>query len=1233
MLVAEAGLSLNTMVIGLNGGMPVSAAVVQAIEPGVQAAIPSGDFVHVPLTAATRLRALADVLPTAGPTGVRSVTSAGDVLLLSGVAGVVVSRMLRERSRARSGRGRAAEMKEYGGRTRRLQLHRSCPPLRTRRASRGRRMPGVSRTRRFSVPDFGETVRRERMIGLYERVRPRFVVIAAPSAYGKSVLASQFARVQRFRSALWVRLPSGCASTGDMLSAAVAALAPRSTGDQDRFISLAATPGVADLADQLAAVLTQVIGEDGCLVLDNLEAACAGAIPELMNTLEGRVGLPSIVITVRASSAIPNCPIWVWQVGPRDLLLEDAEAADVAAGVLGTTPGPTTMTRLIDASGRQPGLLSLLARCGASHADDWRELAASQQDILGVLRHLAESQLDDSGRFTLACMALLAEGTTDDLRRIPGCDTEAAALRRIAAAIPMVRVEATEGSDHFIVHDLAQLAFGRRHSAECENVLDAVASVLADRDDIDTVLQMMTERRDIERLSRWLESDGLHVLKRGRLGVLDSAIGCIPPMKLVAHPRLLVLKAATDWEAGRVESAISGARVARELAEQDDDTAVLANALLILAQAALTKSDLLLARTYLDRAFELCGSSVPAETLAGLTGRRLVANAILGDSAAYEASERIVAAAKSAYIASSEESRVLLEFYCALARIVFFGDWTGSAAALGAARSSGALTRSTRAAAAYDYYGAMLETGRMSQVECAITDYETLISGLGNSGFELSLPFMREVSRLSAGEAVGASESILRVTRSAWDAGERLCVVTELFSGSTALLGNRCADEALALAEMAVSSCHQLPLGHLHWSARLAWAGAMLLVGGGDAAARTAVEVHSQLHGSPVAYHHLHADLILAEIDCQCGESATAAERLREHAPYILSESPNWLCAMYVRALPRLLGSLTAAVGANNLPVHLLRLILPEYAQEALEAARVMLSPEEHEILARRLPASSERGAAADGKSTYALRVRLFGGLEVRRPDGPISDREWRKRKARLMFAMLATRSGKDVPRDQLIEYLWPDMDATAGLNNFYVSWSCMKRALTPDSKRGDVCAYVDHRGGICKLQAGAVLTDLVEFEGLLSAAAKARLAGDYDSELAALQRVWEIYQGDLLPGEAYDDWFAVLRERCRHDYEDAMLRAAEILESRGDAKGALMLVRRAIEHDPWREDLYQSVMRLQVAAGQRSAAIETYLACRTRLVDDLGLDPSSETSRLYEQVLCMEDVPGLAQG
>jgi DNA-binding SARP family transcriptional activator len=67
-------------------------------------------------------------------------------------------------------------------------------------------------------------------------------------------------------------------------------------------------------------------------------------------------------------------------------------------------------------------------------------------------------------------------------------------------------------------------------------------------------------------------------------------------------------------------------------------------------------------------------------------------------------------------------------------------------------------------------------------------------------------------------------------------------------------------------------------------------------------------------------------------------------------------------------------------------------------------------------------------------------------------------------------------------------------------------------------------------------------------------------------------------------------------------------------------------MTRRGLAADSWREDLLQSVLRLAMASGQRSAGIEVYTSVRKRLAEDLGIDPSKETMQLYEQLIAMDE-------
>jgi hypothetical protein len=92
MALAGAGVALNAAVILLNFGMPVLPEAVAAAG-GSAVVLSSTDFAHTVASARSLLPALADVLSIPGPAGIRGVASAGDVLLVCGVATVLGSAM------------------------------------------------------------------------------------------------------------------------------------------------------------------------------------------------------------------------------------------------------------------------------------------------------------------------------------------------------------------------------------------------------------------------------------------------------------------------------------------------------------------------------------------------------------------------------------------------------------------------------------------------------------------------------------------------------------------------------------------------------------------------------------------------------------------------------------------------------------------------------------------------------------------------------------------------------------------------------------------------------------------------------------------------------------------------------------------------------------------------------------------------------------------------------------
>jgi predicted ATPase/DNA-binding SARP family transcriptional activator len=123
-------------------------------------------------------------------------------------------------------------------------------------------------------------------------------------------------------------------------------------------------------------------------------------------------------------------------------------------------------------------------------------------------------------------------------------------------------------------------------------------------------------------------------------------------------------------------------------------------------------------------------------------------------------------------------------------------------------------------------------------------------------------------------------------------------------------------------------------------------------------------------------------------------------------------------------------------------------------------------------------------------------------------------------------------------------------------------------------------------------------------------------------SAINTLQSAIDLYQGDLLPG-FYDDWVLVERERLCQLYLDTLLRLAQEMRSQSQYARAVEFARKVLATEPTNEAAYQHLMFCYAATGDRIGALKQYDECEKKLRDELGVEPSSETVALREQIEC----------
>ena len=226
------------------------------------------------------------------------------------------------------------------------------------------------------------------------------------------------------------------------------------------------------------------------------------------------------------------------------------------------------------------------------------------------------------------------------------------------------------------------------------------------------------------------------------------------------------------------------------------------------------------------------------------------------------------------------------------------------------------------------------------------------------------------------------------------------------------------------------------------------------------------------------------------------------------------------------------------------------------------------------------------------------LDLDLLGGFRATIDGATVSAEAWRYRRAAALVKLLALAPRHRLTRDEIIEALWPEVDADAGATNVRKAVHFARRALGGESS-------IAVGSGVVELwPTGELATDAARFEESSDAALR---SGD-PSELGAAA---DLYAGDLLPDDRVESWAEEPRRMLRHRYLSVLRRGGQW--------------ERVVELEPTDEEAHRELIRSHLEAGNRHGAIRQFERLREVLREELGVGPDPQSVELYEKVLASE--------
>jgi len=247
------------------------------------------------------------------------------------------------------------------------------------------------------------------------------------------------------------------------------------------------------------------------------------------------------------------------------------------------------------------------------------------------------------------------------------------------------------------------------------------------------------------------------------------------------------------------------------------------------------------------------------------------------------------------------------------------------------------------------------------------------------------------------------------------------------------------------------------------------------------------------------------------------------------------------------------------------------------------------------------------------------LHLQCFGSFELSRGREPITYSKWR-RKALQVLKYLAVQPVHKAAKEQLLDLFWTDESPAKASNSYYVTLHSLRQGLT--AGLSETVNYLKvERGAVSLVPELLAKVDIEEFTYQVHEGHRLWTISPAQA-VQCFQSATDLYHGDLLNEDLYDEWLFPLRDQLKSQYLESLTYMAGHAAVNGELEYALKLLNEVIRRDATNEHVTREAMGLMGRLGRRSEALQCYQRLCRLLREELDTGPEPETLRLYKTLL-----------
>lgn len=247
------------------------------------------------------------------------------------------------------------------------------------------------------------------------------------------------------------------------------------------------------------------------------------------------------------------------------------------------------------------------------------------------------------------------------------------------------------------------------------------------------------------------------------------------------------------------------------------------------------------------------------------------------------------------------------------------------------------------------------------------------------------------------------------------------------------------------------------------------------------------------------------------------------------------------------------------------------------------------------------------------------IEVRFFGTFEISNNESKLSIDNERSKQPLLLLEYLLIHRDRDISSERLCSALWSDGNSdnpSGALKNLIYRL----RGMLADIGRTSENEYILSRRGVYAWNDSIeTVIDVEEFDKLYTLAENEKFP--IAERMANYSKAIELYKGDFLNSESYEEWVVPICTYYRNIFFDCVQKICDFAMERGEYQQVDIVTSKAITIDPFEEKIQIMKMNALIMQGKYAQALAHYEYVTGLYYRELGVKPSDDIREMYKRI------------